>query len=130
LAISGDHPRTAADDLAGLLECEGRTKRIGSLDGLRVEVRRARSWVVLTVVSTGPPRDVDLSIGSNRAVGVLHVLPACLVYARPALRWRAGAKSRLRHIELPRAMTRRGRSARCALPELGVKTRPNTAATA
>src|SRR5437773_3621539 len=101
LAIPGDHPRAAADDLAGLLECEGRMERIGSLDGLRVEVRRARSWVVLTVVSTGPPRDVDLSIGSNRAVGVLHVLPACLVYARPALRWRAGAKGRLRHIELP-----------------------------
>src|SRR5438093_11214847 len=101
LAISGDHARTAADDLAGLLECEGRTKRIGSLDGLRVEVRRARSWVVLTVVSTGPPRDVDLSIGSNRAVGVLHVLPAYLVYARPALRWSAGAKGRLRHIEFP-----------------------------
>src|SRR5437867_9260907 len=103
LAISGDHARTGADDLAGLLECEGRTERIGSLDGLRVEVRRARSWVVLAVVTTGPPRDVDLSIGSNRAVGVLHVLPACLVYARPALRWRAGAKGRLRHIELPGA---------------------------
>src|SRR6184192_2890782 len=103
LAIPGDHARTAADDLAGLLECEGRTERIGSLDGLRVEVRRARSWVVLTVVSTGPLRDVGLSVGSNRAVGVLHVLPACLVYAHPALRWRARAKGRLRHIELPRA---------------------------
>src|SRR5207249_3932265 len=103
LAISGDHARTGADDLAGLLECEGRTERIGSLDGLRVEVRRARSWVILAVVTTGPLRDVGLSVGINRAVGVLHVLPACLVYARPALRWRAGAKGRLRHIELPGA---------------------------
>src|SRR5205823_13544829 len=61
LAISGDHARTGADDLAGLLACEGRTERIGSLDGLRVEVRRVRSWVGLAVVTTGPPRAGDLS---------------------------------------------------------------------
>src|SRR2546428_752662 len=101
LSVSGDHPRTGADDLAGLLECEGRTERIRSLYGLHVEIRRARSWGILAVVTTGPLRDIGLSVGINRAVGVLHVLPACLVYARPALRWRAGAKGRLRNIEFP-----------------------------
>src|SRR2546426_7611552 len=34
---------------------------------------------------------------------VLHVLPACLVYARQTLRWRAGTKGRLRYIEFPSA---------------------------
>src|SRR5437588_1516425 len=101
LAVSGDHARTGADDLAGLLEYEGRAERIGSLDGLRVVVRRARKWVILAVVAAGPLRDVGLPVGIHQAVGVLHVLPACLVRARPALWWRAGAKGRLRHIELP-----------------------------
>src|SRR5437764_1571218 len=101
LAIPGDHPRPAADDLAGLLECEGRTERIGSLDGLRVVVRRARKWVILAVVAAAPLRDVGLPVGIHQAVGVLHVLPACLVRARPALRRRAVTKGRLRHIELP-----------------------------
>src|SRR5438046_7389586 len=101
LAISGEHRRSGADDLAGLLECEGRTERIGSLDGLRVVIRRARKWVILAVVAAGPLRDLGLPVGLHQAVGVLHVLPACLVRARPALRRRAGAKGRLRHIELP-----------------------------
>src|SRR5205814_5905325 len=82
-------------------EGEGRTERIGSLDGLRVEVRRARSWVILAVVAAGPLRDVGLPVGIHQAVVVLHVLPACLVRARPALRRRPGAKGRLRHIEFP-----------------------------
>src|SRR5438552_936845 len=65
LAISGEHPRAGADDLAGLLECEGRTERIGSLDGLRVVIRRARKWVILAVVAAGPLRDLGLPVGKD-----------------------------------------------------------------
>src|SRR5438094_8605739 len=74
LSIPGDHPRPAADDLAGLLECEGRTERIGSLDGLGVVVRRARKWVILAVVAAGPLSDAGLPVGIHHAVGLLHLL--------------------------------------------------------